>query len=81
MQERIHDYIQEHKEEIVDTLKELIKIPSVRSEAKEKAPFSAPCARVLEFTQKLYKNNCFDTELDAEGGYLLSCYGKRACFL
>ena len=74
--EQIHDYIHGHKREIVDTLKNLIAIPSVRSEAEEAAPFGRECARVLEFTQKLYDDNGFDTELDVEGGYLLSYYGE-----
>lgn len=34
----IHQYITTHKDEIVATLIELVKIPSVRSEAKENAP-------------------------------------------
>ena len=65
MQEKIHDYIHQHKDEIVNILKELIRIPSVRSEAEENVPFGAECARVLEFTQRLYESNGFDTELDA----------------
>ena len=73
--EQIHDYIQQHKGEIVDTLKNLIAIPSVRGEAEEAAPFGRECARVLEFTKKLYDDNGFDTELDVNGGYLLSYYG------
>ena len=77
-EEQIHDYIQKHKREIVDTLKDLIKIPSVRGEAAENAPFGKECARVLEFTQNLYESNGFDTELDTEGGYLLSYFGKGA---
>ena len=76
MQEKIHDYIHQHKDEIVNILKELIRIPSVRSEAEENAPFGAECARVLEFTKNLYEDNGFDTELDREGGYLLSYYGE-----
>ena len=76
MKNQIHDYIQEHKKELVDTLKELIKIPSVRGETKENAPFGEECARVLEFTKNLYEDNGFDTELDREGGYLLSYYGE-----
>ena len=63
MQEKIHDYIHQHKDEIVNILKELIRIPSVRSEAKENAPFGAECARVLEFTQRLYESYTFETEL------------------
>ena len=62
--EQIHDYIQWHKTEIVDTLKELIRIPSVKGEAEENAPFGAECARVLEFTKNLYEDNGFDTALE-----------------
>lgn len=61
--EQIHDYIQRHKGEIVDTLKELITIPSVRGEAEEKTLFGKECARVLEFTQRLYESYTFETEL------------------
>lgn len=74
--EQIHNYVQNHKEEIIEILKELIKIPSVRGEAEENAPFGKECARILEFTKNLYKNNGFETELDQNGGYLLSFFGK-----
>ena len=74
--EEIHNYIREHKEEIVNTLKELVKIPSVRGEKAKGAPFGKACKDVLEYTEKLYRENGFETELDYEGGYLLSYYGK-----
>lgn len=74
--EEIHDYIQSKKPEIIETLKELVKIPSVRREAEENAPFGKECARVLEFTEKLYQDNGFETDLDQNGGYLLSYYGE-----
>ncbi|MEE0899203.1 MAG: Xaa-His dipeptidase, partial [Acutalibacteraceae bacterium] len=60
--EEIHNYIQTHKENIVETLKELIKIPSVRSEAEENAPFGKECARLLRLIEQLYKDNGFETE-------------------
>ena len=65
--EQIHNYVQNHKDEIVETLKELIKIPSVRSEAEENAPFGEECARVLKFTQEspylrvMKSEKCLDT--------------------
>lgn len=74
--QEIHDYVQMHRKEIVETLKELIKIPSVRGKSEENTPFGKECARVLEFTEKLYKHNGFETELNQEGGYLLSYYGE-----
>ena len=60
--QQINDYIQSHKKEIVDTLNELIKIPSVRGNAEENAPFGKECARVLDFTKTLYERNGFEAE-------------------
>ena len=74
--EQIHDYIESHRNEIVSELKELIKIPSVRGEKEENAPFGKMCAKVLEYTQKLYENEGVETELDENGGYLLSYLGE-----
>lgn len=75
-EEQIHDYIRRHREEITHMLKELVKIPSVRGQAEENAPFGKECARALEFAQKLYVSNGFATELDVGGGYLLSFFGE-----
>ena len=72
----IHNYIQTHKEEIIETLKELVKIPSVRDKAQENAPFGKACARVLEFTDEFYRKNGFETKFDRNGGYLLSFFGN-----
>ncbi len=74
--EQIHNYIRQHQEEITHMLKELVKIPSVRGQAEENAPFGKECARALEFAQKLYQRNGFATELDMDGGYLLSFFGE-----
>ena len=73
MQEKIRNYIQQHKGEIVDTLKELIRIPPVRGEAEDNAPFGKECARVLEFTQRLYESNGFGTELDIDESGIVFC--------
>ena len=74
--EQIHNYVVEHKEEILKTLKELVKIPSVRGAAEPEAPFGKACADALEYTEKLYSQNDFETELNKQGGYLLSYFGK-----
>ncbi len=39
-EEEIHNYVQSHKDEIINMLKELVKIPSVQSAAEEGAPFA-----------------------------------------
>ncbi len=74
--EQIHNYVVEHKEEILKTLKDLVKIPSVRGAAEPEAPFGKACADALEYTEKLYSQNDFETELNKQGGYLLSYFGK-----
>ncbi len=73
---QIHNYIINNRNEIVSNLKELVRIPSVRGEAAPGEPFGKACAKVLEYTEKLYQNNGFETELDNDGGYLLSYYGS-----
>lgn len=74
--EKIHNYVDAHREEILNTLKELVKIPSVRGNSEDGAPFGKKCADVLEYIQNLYAENGFETELDKDGGYLLSYFGK-----
>ena len=76
IKEEIKNYIASHRDEILELLKELIRIPSVRGKAEKDAPFGKECARVLEFIEKLYRNSGFETELDQNGGYLLSYFGK-----
>lgn len=73
---QIHDYILKNKVEIVEVFKEIVRIPSVRGEITPGAPFGKACADVLEYTEKLYRENGFETEYDREGGYLLSNYGN-----
>lgn len=74
--EKIHNYVTEHREEIINTLKELVRIPSVRGTVSPDEPFGKSCAKVLEHTEKLYLKNGFRTELNMKDGYLLSYYGK-----
>ena len=74
--ENIHNYVVKHRDEILKTLKELVKIPSVRGAAEPEAPFGKACADALEYTEKLYSQNDFETELNKQGGYLLSYFGN-----
>lgn len=74
--EQIHNYVTEHREEILKTLKEIIKMPSVRGKVEKSAPFGKECADILEHIKNLYSENGFETELDKNGGYLLSYYGN-----
>ena len=73
--ESIHNYIENNKNEILSELKELLKIPSVRGKAEENAPFGKECKTVLEYIRKLYEKEGLETEIDQNGGYMLSYYG------
>jgi len=63
---KIHDYIQSKREEIVNELCALVRIPSV-SGTKE-------VNLVLDYTKALYEKNGFDCEL--RGDYLLSKFNE-----
>lgn len=75
-QEQIHTYVQAHRNEIVNVLKELIFIPSTRGESQPNAPFGQACHDVLSHIEELYAQNGFATVRDEDGGYLLSFYGE-----
>jgi len=72
----ICDYIDSHKSDIVESLKALVRIPSVRGEASSDAPYGNACAEALEFCKELYCTNGFECEIDRDGGYLLSYLGN-----
>ncbi len=74
--EQIHAYVQCHRREIVAELKELLAISSVRGEATVGAPFGPGPAAALEYCRQLYTKHGYATDLDAEGGYLLSYYNS-----
>lgn len=74
--EIIHGYVTKHREEILNTLKELVKIPSVRGKEENGAPFGRECTEMLSCIKKLYDENGFETDMDEQGGYLLSYYGN-----
>ena len=74
--EEIRAYVAAHRSEILEMLKELVRIPSVRGDASDGAPFGADCARVLHRVESLYSKFGIETELNSDGGYLLSYLGE-----
>lgn len=73
---QIQAYLQENRDAIVSECMELIRIPSVRDEALPGAPWGKACADVLEHTKTVFSSYGFSSEIDPEGGYLLSSYGE-----
>ncbi len=72
---KIDKYIELHKEDILNDLLELVRIPSVRGEAKPDAPYGIECARMVNATAKLFEHNGFETKINNGDGYALSYYG------
>ncbi|MBJ8325742.1 M20 family metallopeptidase [Streptococcus pacificus] len=64
------DFITEtHKQQCVDTLKELIAIPSVLNEGEAGTPFGKNIQKALETTLELAKRLGFETYIDPKGYY------------
>lgn len=73
-QNQIHTWLQTHRDEIVDTLLTLCRIPSWRGEPEPGAPFGRACADMLDAVENLYQKHGFPTTSYRDGGYLLA-YG------
>lgn len=69
---KIDKFIEENKEICLNELMDLVRIPSVQSEAKDGAPFGIENRRFLEETKKLYEKHGFKTEIEKDGYYALS---------
>ena len=74
--ERIRAYLLAQKEELTEQLCALVRVPSVRGEAKPHAPFGEDCARALCAVRDMYTKNGFSSALYAEEGYLLTEAGN-----
>ncbi len=72
----IHSFVFSQKAEIVNTLKTFVKIPSFRGTPRTNAPFGEACKAALEFSEKLYRENGFETTLNYSGGYMLAEHGS-----
>lgn len=73
---KMDEYINSHKEEIISDLFELVRIPSVKGNPEENAPFGVECARVLDAAADMFERNGFDTVVNKDHEYALSYYGK-----
>ena len=71
---QIDAYLAAHRDEIVQTLMGLIRIPSVKSEPKPHAPFGENCAAALEAAHKLYEREGLETK--KTDSYALASYGS-----
>jgi succinyl-diaminopimelate desuccinylase len=64
-------YIDEHAEELLGLLAELIQIPSVRSDAKQGKPFGTEVDRCYRYMLKTAETDGFETvDIDGYGGHI-----------
>ena len=74
---KIENYIEEHKDEILSDLLDIVRIPSVRSEAKEGMPFGEDCHKMLLATKALFEKNGFESKMGKGNEYEISYYGNK----
>lgn len=76
LQERVDEFLAAHKDEILEDLKKLIQIPSVKSAKEPGAPNGAACAAALQFSAGLFGKLGLKTEIFEDGGYALADFGE-----
>ena len=70
MREVLNSKIEEIKEEIINSVIEMVQIPSLESEALENMPFGFEVNRALEKALEIAKNMGFETKnIDGYMGY------------
>lgn len=74
--EKIQQWINDNKDRIISYWCDLIKIPSVKSEKAENAPFGLNCAKALSLAKDFFAVEGFTGDLYAESGYALTHYGN-----
>lgn len=73
---KISQWIENNKDRVLDCWIELCKIPSIKSEAKDGAPFGENCAKALSYAASLFNSDKICSELFADSGYALATYGS-----
>ena len=73
---QIKEWIEENKEKIIKEWIEICKIPAIKAEPSENAPFGKECARALLMCTDLFKKHGFDTEVYHKSGYSLVSFGN-----
>lgn len=65
--ERIRGWIESHRQQILDKWMDLVRIPSVRAEAEENAPYGVQCDRALRKAASYYEG--FQVKVNRKYGY------------
>ncbi len=73
----LRNYLSSHKEEIVADLCSLVRIPSVRSEAEEGAPYGKNSKDALVASLRLFLEEGFTGFVSEDNKYALAFYGEN----
>lgn len=73
---KIDLWINENKNYLIEKWIELSRIPSIKGEPSEKAPFGINCAKALDFSAELFSDNGFKSTVYNNDGYALVNYGR-----
>ena len=73
---KIDDFIIKNKKQIIEDLRKLVVIPSVRTTALPNAPYGKACADALFKSVELFEENGFPGRVDKSVKYAVSTYQK-----
>lgn len=73
--EKIKQWIANNKDRMISYWCDLIRVPSIKSEKAENAPFGENCAKALSLANDIFVKEGFDGKLFADRGYALASYG------
>ena len=74
--QKIREYFDSHREEMIRDLCRLVRIPSVKSEPAPDAPFGLACKDALLDSIALFRENGFSAEAYSGNRYGLATYGS-----
>lgn len=73
---QINEWIDNNRDEIIRQWIEISKIPAIKGEAEEAAPFGKACADALNACAELFAHHGFDAEVYVNSGYALANFGE-----
>lgn len=76
--EKIEVFIQSNKEQIIEDLASLVRIPSVLSESNATAPFGEDCKKIIDAVKELYQKHGYYSKTENQNKYVLSYYGNKS---
>lgn len=72
---QIKEWINDNKDELIETWIEIARIPAILSESEHGAPFGKACAEALSKCAGIFKERGFDTKVYTDSGYALVNFG------